>query len=62
MARPIKTIPVLRGEDSRHFNKTLKQFENQRVSNSDYNAICDVVNAVMASNPHMDTGKRMKKR
>jgi hypothetical protein len=36
MARPIKETPVLTGKDAERFEKEIKENENRRVSDSDY--------------------------
>jgi len=36
MARPIKEIPVLEGEDARRFEEAIKENENKKIPESDY--------------------------
>ena len=49
MATPIKITPVIKGNDSRSFNKALKENQSQKVSAEEKSAIFSLVEKVLSN-------------
>lgn len=48
MARPIKEIPVLEGEDARQFEKAIKENEHKKTPAVDYDRAVDTYEMIMS--------------
>lgn len=51
MARPVKDTPILYGAEAEHFDRTIKENEDKKVSLADYNRAKETYERIKKNSP-----------